>query len=337
MSQVKGISDLGVFPVTGQPELITTIDRKASARYGLMASDVDAAVQAAIGGSAATQILDGDRRFDFVVRYEPQFRSSPEEIRNILLPTPDGNNVPMAQVANVSIHNGAFMIYREGGRRYIPVKFSVRGRDLASTIQEVQSRLLQKVHMPEGYHYEWAGEYESLRAEQRRLLIIVPVSLGIIVALLYGLFNSARAAMIVMATLPFGLTGGVLSLFLFRTTFSISAAVGFVSALGVATLGSSVFLSGIRHAYRDRVPKDQAIQTGALLEMRPILLACLVASVGLLPAAISHGIGSQAQQPLARVVVGAMITAPLAILFLMPVLASYWLPRPEQEPEAGDE
>jgi cobalt-zinc-cadmium resistance protein CzcA len=333
MSQVKGISDLGVFPVTGQPELITTIDRKASARYGLMAADVDAAVQAAIGGSAATQILDGDRRFDFVVRYEPQFRSSPEEIRNILLPTPDGNNVPLGQVASVSIHNGAFMIYREGGRRYIPVKFSVRGRDLASTIQEVQAKLLQKVHMPEGYHYEWAGEYESLRAEQRRLLIIVPVSLGIIVALLYGLFNSARAAMIVMATLPFGLTGGVLSLFLFRTTFSISAAVGFVSALGVATLGSSVFLSGIRHAYRGPVPKDQAIQTGALLEMRPILLACLAASVGLLPAAISHGIGSQAQQPLARVVVGAMITAPLAILFLMPVLASYWLPPGTPEPD----
>jgi cobalt-zinc-cadmium resistance protein CzcA len=337
MSHVKGISDLGVFPVTGQPELIISIDRRASARYGLMSSDVDAAVQAAIGGSAATQILDGDRRFDFVVRYEPQFRSSPEEIRNILLPTPDGNNVPLGQVATISIHNGAFMIYREGGRRYIPVKFSVRGRDLAGTIQDVQSQLLKKVHMPEGYHYEWAGEYESLRAEQRRLLIIVPVSLGIIIALLYGLFNSARAAMIVVATLPFGLTGGVLSLFLFRTTFSISAAVGFVSALGVATLGSSVFLSGIRHAYQARTPKSEAIRTGALLEMRPILLACLAASVGLLPAAISHGIGSQAQQPLARVVVGAMITAPLAILFLMPVLTSYWLPPAEQPPQADSE
>jgi cobalt-zinc-cadmium resistance protein CzcA len=217
------------------------------------------------------------------------------------------------------------------------VKFSVRGRDLAGTIQDVQSQLLKKVHMPEGYHYEWAGEYESLRAEQRRLLIIVPVSLGIIIALLYGLFNSARAAMIVVATLPFGLTGGVLSLFLFGTTFSISAAVGFVSALGVATLGSSVFLSGIRHAYHGGTPKGEAIQKGALLEMRPILLACLAASVGLLPAAVSHGIGAQAQQPLARVVVGAMITAPLAILFVMPVLASYWLPPSEAEPAAGEE
>jgi heavy metal efflux system protein len=326
MQSVRGIADLGVFPVTGQPQLLVSIDRAASARYGLMAADVDAAVQAAIGGLAATQILEGDRRFDFVVRYQPQFRETPEAIRNILLPTPDGNRIPLGQVANVSVRNGAFMIYREGGRRYIPVKFSVRGRDLAGSIQEVQARLAEKVHLPEGYHYEWAGEYESLRAEQRRLAVIVPISLGLIVALLYGLFNSSRAALIVMATLPFGLTGGVLSLFFSRTPFSISAAVGFVSALGVATLGSSVFLSGIRHAYHRGEPKDEAIRSGALLEMRPILLACLAASVGLLPAAVSTGIGAQAQAPLARVVVGSMITAPIAILFIIPVLSSFWLP-----------
>lgn len=327
MSKVRGIADLGVFPVTGQPDLLVSIDRAASARYGLMASDVNAAVQAAIGGIAATQILQGDRRFDFVVRYQPEFRRTPEAIRNILLPTPDGNNVPLGQVASVTLHNGAFMIYRENGRRYIPVKFSVRGRDLASTIQEVQAKLSQQVHLPEGYHYEWAGEYESLRREQRRLAIIVPVSLAIILGLLYALFNSSRAAFVVLATLPFGAIGGVLALFLSGTPFSISASVGFVSALGVATLGSSVFLSGIRRFYHGDVPKDEAIRKGALLEMRPILLACLSASVGLLPAAISTGIGAQAQQPLARVVVGAMITSPLAILFIMPVLAWYWLPR----------
>jgi cobalt-zinc-cadmium resistance protein CzcA len=326
MAKVKGIEDLGVFPVTGQPQLLVSIDRTASARYGLMASDVNAAVQAAVGGLAATQILQGDRRFDFVVRYQPEYRRTPEAIRNILLPTPTGNNVPMGQVADVTLRDGAFQIYRESGRRYIPVKFSVRGRDLASTIEEVQSDLLQKVHLPEGYHYEWAGEYESLQKEQHRLLIIVPLSLAIIVGLLYALFNSARAALIVIATLPFGAIGGVLALFISRTPFSISASVGFVSALGVATLGSSVFLSGIRNSYHSYVPKNDAIQTGALLEMRPILLACLAASVGLLPAAVSTGIGAQAQQPLARVVVGAMITSPLAILFVIPVLASYWLP-----------
>jgi heavy metal efflux system protein len=326
MGEVKGIADLGVFPVTGQPDLLVSIDRIGSARYGLMASDVNAAVQAAIGGMAATQILEGDRRFDFVIRYQPQFRSTAEAIRNILLPTPEGSNIPLGQVARVALHDGAFSVYRENGRRYIPVKFSVRGRDLASTIQEVQDRLAMQVHLPEGYHYEWAGEYESLRKEQRRLAVIVPVSLGIIVGLLYALFNSARAALIVIATLPFGMIGGVLGLFFSRTPFSISASVGFVSGIGVATLGSCVFLTGIRHAYHAYVDKNHAIRAGALLEMRPILLACLSASVGLLPAAISTGIGAQAQQPLARVVVGAMITSPLAILFIMPVLASYWLP-----------
>ena len=337
MSTVRGIADLGVLPVTGQPDLLVSIDRTASARYGLMASDVNAAVQAAIGGLAATQILEGDRRFDFVVRYQPEYRSTPEAIRNILLPTPDGSNIPFAQVARVTLRDGAFSIYRENGRRYIPVKFSVRGRDLAGTIEEVQSRLAQQVHLPEGYHYEWAGEYESLRKEQHRLAIIIPISVAIILGLLYTLFNSARAALIVIATLPFGLTGGVLALFLSGTPFSISASVGFASALGVATLGSCVFLTGIRHAYHSYTDRNHAINAGALLEMRPILLACLSASVGLLPAAISTGIGAQAQQPLARVVVGAMITSPLAILFITPVLASYFLPPTPAASSTGED
>lgn len=319
MSRVPGIADLAVFPVTGQPDLLISIDRAASARYGLMAADVNAAVQAAIGGLPATQILAGDRRFDFVVRYRPEFRQTPEAIRNILLPTPDGGRVPLAQVAQVELRNGAFMIYRENGRRYVPVKFSVRGRDLAGTMEDVQQRLAKSVRLPEGYHYEWAGEYDSLKKEERRLAVIIPVSFVIILALLYALFNSSRAALIVLATLPFGVTGGVLALLLTGTPFSISAAVGFASALGVATLGSSVFLSGIRRFQQDNEPLAEAIRKGALLEMRPILLACLSAGVGLLPAAISHGIGAQAQQPLARVVVGGMITSPLAILFLIPV------------------
>ena len=328
MASVRGIADLGVFPVTGQPDLLISIDRQASARYGLMAGDVNAAVQAAVGGLAATQILQGDRRFDFVLRYQPEFRETPEAIRNILLPTPSGGNVPMDQVADVLLRNGAFTIYRENGQRYIPVKFSVRGRDLAGTVEEVKTRLAREIRLPTGYHYEWAGEYESLRKEQRRLAVVIPVTMVIIVGLLYALFNSIRAAMVVTASLPFCITGGVLVLFLSGTPFSISAAVGFVSAMGVATLGSSVFLSGIRHSYHAGVPRDAAIRDGALAEMRPILLACLAAGAGLLPAAISHGIGAQAQQPLARVVVGAMITAPLAILFLIPVLASYWLMPP---------
>jgi heavy metal efflux system protein len=333
MAGVPGVADLGVFQESGQPELLVSINRAASARYGLMASDVDTAVQAAIGGIAATQILEGDRRFDFVIRYQPQFRETPEAIRNILLPTPDGNNVPLGQVADVSLREGAFMIYRENGRRFIPIKFSVRDRDLAGTIQDVQGRLAKQVHLPEGYHLEWAGEYESLKQEQRRLAIIIPISLLIILALLYMAFNSFRHAMLVLTILPFGVIGGILSLLLTHTPFSISAAVGFASVIGVCTLGGVVLVSGIRRKETGSRSMLATIEHGSLAEMRPVLMACAAAGLGLLPAAVSTGIGVQAQQPLARVVVGGMVTSPLAILFLIPLLASYWLP--SEMPPAG--
>jgi heavy metal efflux system protein len=326
MAGVQGVADLGVFQESGQPELVISINRAASARYGLMASDVDAAVQAAIGGIAGTEILQGDRRFDFVVRYEPRFRQTPEAIRAILLPTPDGKNLPLGQVADVSLREGAFMIYRENGRRFIPIKFSVRGRDLASTIAEVQEHIAEKVHLPEGYHLEWAGEYESLRAEQRRLVIVLPITLLIILGLLFTAFNSIRHALLVLAILPFALVGGLLSLFVTGTPFSISAAVGFASVIGVCTLGGVVFVSGIRRKEKGSRSLTATIEHGALAEMRPVLMACAAAGLGLLPAAVSTGIGVQAQQPLARVVVGGMVTAPFAILFIIPILASYWLP-----------
>jgi cobalt-zinc-cadmium resistance protein CzcA len=337
MANVPGVADLGVFQESGQPELLISINRSASARYGLMASDVNAAVQAAIGGIAATEILEGDRRFDFVIRYQPQFRQTPEAIRNILLPTPDGNNVPLGQVADVSLREGAFMIYRENGRRYIPVKFSIRNRDLAGTIQDVRARLSRQVHLPEGYHLEWAGEYESLKQEQRRLAIIIPISLLIILGLLFMAFNSFRHAMLVLTVLPFGVIGGILSLLLTHTPFSISAAVGFASVIGVCTLGGVVLVSGIRRKGTGSLSMIATIEHGSLAEMRPVLMACAAAGLGLLPAAVSTGIGVQAQQPLARVVVGGMVTSPFAILFLIPVFASYWLsPKggvPDDRPE----
>ncbi len=322
MSAVPGVTDLAVFQETGQPQLLISVERSASARYGLMAADVNAAIQAAIGGQAVTQILEGDRRFDFVVRYRPEFRQTPEAIRNILLPTPEGGRVPLSQVAVVEMRPGAFMIYRENGRRYIPVKFSVRGRDLAGTMKDVQQRLAQNVRLPEGYHYEWAGEYDSLKKEQRRLAVVIPISLLIIVALLFMAFHSLKDALLVLGALPFGAVGGILSLLITGTPFSISAAVGFASVVGVATLGGVVFLSGIRRAIK-RAGSAVGIETGALAEMRPVMMACLAAGLGLLPAALSTGIGAQAQQPLARVVVGGMVTSTLAILVLIPVFASF--------------
>ncbi|HWY68273.1 MAG TPA: CusA/CzcA family heavy metal efflux RND transporter [Terriglobales bacterium] len=320
MAQVRGVQDVGVFHVNGQPNLIISLDRSKAARYGILPADVNAAVQATIGGSPVTQIIEGDRRFDMTVRYLPQYRDSPESIRNILLPAPDGSRVPLAQVADVYLKQGAFQIYRENDKRYIPVKFSVRGRDLAGTIQELQSRIEYEVTLPQGYSYEWAGEFDSLRREQKRLSLIVPISLACILVLLFIQFHTWQDSLIVMAILPFAVTGGVWSLLLSRTSFSISAAVGFTSLIGVATLGAVVFLAGVRRAQLES-GNERGLEEGCREEMRPVLMACMAAGLGLLPAAISSGIGAQAQQPLARVVVGGMLTTLLAVLFVLPLFA----------------
>ncbi len=299
---------------------MVSVDRIKAARYGLQAQDINNVVQAAVGGAPITQIIDGDRRFDFALRYAPQFRSTADSIEKILLSTPDGDQVPLSAVADVTLRNGAFMIYHEGGRRYIPIKFSVRGRDLASAIQDLQQQLNDKVKLPTGYNYTWAGEFDSLRKEQQRLAVIIPVSLVVILVLLYIQFRTWRDAFTIVATLPFAAIGGIVTLFLTHTSFSISAAVGFTSLTGVATLGAVVFLSGIRRAQREEGPV-RGLEKGCLEEMRPVVMACLAAGLGLLPAAVATEIGAQTQQPLARVVVGGMVTTMLAILFILPLMA----------------
>jgi cobalt-zinc-cadmium resistance protein CzcA len=319
MQSVRGVADVGIFRIGGQPSLLIRIDRAKAARYGVAAADVNATIQAAVGGAAVTQIIEGDRRFDLTVRFPERFRNGPEAIQGILLPTPDGSHVPIGQIADVETRDGAFMVYRENGRRYIPIKFSVRGRDLATTIQDLQKQLADKVKLPSGYNYTWAGEFDSLRKEQRRLGFIIPVSLVAILILLYVQFGTWKDALIVLGTLPFGAIGGVLTLFLTHTPFSISAAVGFTSLTGVATLGAVVFLSGIRRAQAEE-GFDAGLRKGCSDEMRPVVMACMAAGLGLCPAALANGIGAQAQQPLARVVVGGMITTAVAILFLMPLL-----------------
>ena len=319
MQSVRGVADVGVFRVGGQPSLLIRIDHAKAARYGLAAADINATIQAAVGGAAVTQVIEGDRRFDLTVRFPQQFRSGPDAIQGILLQTSDGSRIPIGQIADVETRDGAFMIYRENGRRYIPIKFSVRGRDLATTIQDLQRRLANEIKLPSGYNYTWAGEFDSLRKEQRRLSFIIPVSLVAILILLYIQFRTWKDALIVLGTLPFGAIGGVLALFLTRTPFSISAAVGFTSLTGVATLGAVVFLSGIRRAQAED-GFDEGLKKGCSDEMRPVVMACMAAGLGLCPAAIAHGIGAQAQQPLARVVVGGMFTTVLAILFVMPLL-----------------
>ena len=319
MKTVPGTADVGVFKVGGQPSLVIQIDRAKAARYGILSGDINAVVQAAIGGAPVTQVIQGDRRFDLTVRYPEANRSTPEAISAILVPTADGTRIPLGQIANVSIREGSFQIFREAGRRYIPIKFSVRGRDLATTITDLQAKLKQQVPMPTGYDYTWAGEFDSLRKEQKRLAFIIPISLAIIVVLLYMQFGTWKDAFIVIGTLPFAAVGGTVSLFVSHTPFSISAAVGFTSLIGVATLGAVVFMSGVRRAQRESVD-GTGLEHGCVDEMRPVVMACMAAGLGLLPAALSNGIGAQAQQPLARVVVGGMATTIVAILFVMPLL-----------------
>ncbi len=339
MGKVTGVEDIGVFRVNGQPNLIISADRTRAARYGIMPGDVNAIVQTAIGGSPITQVIEGDRHFDLTVRFKPEFRQSPEAIRALLLTTPDGARVPLGQVADIGFQEGAFMIYRENDKRYIPVKFSVRGRDLATTMRELRQKLKDTVNLPSGYSYEWAGEFDSLRKEQRRLALVVPGSLAVILVLLFIQFHSWRDALIVMAILPFAATGGVWVLLLAGTPFSISAAVGFTSLIGVATLGAVVFLTGVRRAQRE-AGGERGLLAGSLEQMRPVLMACLAAGLGLMPAALSHSIGAQAQQPLARVVVGGMATTAAAILFLLPLLARrrvlVELPQPHENTEIAD-
>jgi cobalt-zinc-cadmium resistance protein CzcA len=319
MKSVPGTADVGVFKVGGQPSLVIQIDRAKAARYGILSGDINAVIQAAVGGAPVTQVIQGDRRFDLTVRYPEANRSTPEAISAILIPTADGSRIPLGQIANVSIREGSFQIFREAGRRYIPIKFSVRGRDLATTITDLQAKLKQHVPMPTGYDYTWAGEFDSLRKEQKRLAFIIPISLAIIVVLLYMQFGTWKDAFIVIGTLPFAAVGGTVSLFVSKTPFSISAAVGFTSLIGVATLGAVVFMSGVRRAQRESVD-GTGLEHGCVDEMRPVVMACMAAGLGLLPAALSNGIGAQAQQPLARVVVGGMATTIIAILFVMPLL-----------------
>jgi len=319
MKSVPGVTDLGVYAMLGQPNLLIRIDRQRAARYGVVADDVNAIVQAAIGGQAATQVLDGERRFDVVVRFLPQFRRAAEDVASIPVKTPSGH-IPLREVADIVKQTGASFIYREGNARYLPIKFSVRGRDLESTIADATARIKQLVQLPPGYRVEWAGEFQQLRAAIDRLLIIVPITLGLILALLYGYFRSFRDTLIVFGAVQMALVGGVVSLLVTGTSFSISAAVGFISLFGVSMLNGVVLIASINGLRAAGASLHDAVLIGSQLRLRPVMMASLAAGIGLLPAALATGIGSETQQPLARVVVGGMITAPVLTLVVLPAL-----------------
>jgi cobalt-zinc-cadmium resistance protein CzcA len=323
LSAVRGVEDTGVFTELGQPNLLIEVDRQRCARYGLATGDVNAIVQAAIGGQSVTDVYEGERHFPLVVRLQPQYRQSVEAIKGILVTAPSGAQVPLGELCNITLKSGASYIYRENNQRYIPIKFSVRGRDLGSAVAEAQSRVEQNVKLPAGYHAEWSGEFGELKEAVTRLTYIVPLSILLILMLLYSTFNSLRDSLLVMASIPFALIGGILALFVMKINFSVAAAVGFISLFGVAVMAGIILLSYYNQLRHRGYSRQQALLRAAEVRMRPVLMMCMSACIGLLPAAVSTGIGSETQRPLATVIVGGMLLAPVLILFVVPVLISF--------------
>jgi len=330
MAGIPGVADLGVFLELGQPNLLIRADREQAARYGILAGDVNATGQAAIGGQSVTQFLDGEKRFDVVVRFLPQFRQSVETISDIQIHSPEGKRLPLKQLAQIDKQTGAAFIYREDNKRYIPIKFSVRGRDLQGTIEDIQSRIQSQVKLPAEYHYEISGEFQELQQALGRLAITVPVSILIIFFLLYNTFRSLGDAALLLGVMPFAVTGGVLTLFITGTHFSISSAVGFLSLFGVYVLDGVILISQIKQLRQEGAPLREAVERGAELRMRPVLMTALAAAIGLLPASVATGIGSETQRPLARVVVGGILTSATVVLLVLPTIylaAHQWLER----------
>jgi heavy metal efflux system protein len=336
MRQVPGIEDLGVFRVLGQPNLNITVDRDAAARYQINVADVQDAIQTAVGGNALTQVLQEEARYDLVMRYLPQYRDSREAIEKIRLLSPTAERVSLAQLCKIQVADGASEVYREGNERYIAIKYSVRGRDLGSTVEEAIQKVREKVKLPTGYHLKWEGEYASQKRANARLLIVLPITIMIIFIILYTMFKSFKWAMLIMANIAIAPVGGLLALLLTGTNFSVSSGVGFLALFGVSVQTGVIMLEYINQLRVRRYTVEDAAVEGAVLRLRPIMMTMLVATLGLLPAAMSHAIGSDSQRPFAIVIVGGLMAALVMSIFLLPTLY-VWIARdtdvlPKAEP-----
>jgi len=337
IADVPGVTDPGVFNLLGQPNLVVRVDRAKAARYGFSVGDINAVVQAAIGGQEVTRVYEGEFNFALTVRLAPEYRGNAEAIRSIPVALPSNDpKAPPAYIAlgdlgEVKLESGASYIYRENSQRFVPLKYSVRGRDLGSTVAEAQQRVAEKVPMPQGYKLDWAGEFGALVEAQKRLAFIVPLSLLLIFMLLYSLFNSVRDSLLALSGIPFAVAGGILGLTVAGLNFSISAAIGFISLFGVSAMDGILLISYIRRNLEQGHDADSAIIGAGETRMRQIFMTGLSACIGLVPAAFSNGIGSQVQQPLACVIVGGMLLSPFCSLLVIPTFARLFMPRPKQQ------
>ena len=327
MSRVRGVTDLGLFRVIGQPNLNYTVNREAAARYGINVSDVQDALTNAVGAAPLTQVLRGEARYDLTMRYQPRFRETEEALDRVRLVASTGERVSLAQLSQVTTTDGAEEIYREGGLRFVPIKYSVRGRDLGSTVEEAIKAVDRDVKLPPGYKVEWAGEYQSEKRAMARLSLVVPVTIFAILIILYAMFGSFKWALLIMGNVAMAPFGGMLALLLTGTHFSVSSGVGFLALFGVSVQTGVIMLEYINQLRVNGHSPEEAAIEGAVLRLRPIMMTMLVATLGLLPAATSHGIGSDSQRPFAIVIVGGLIGALLLSVFLLPTLY-VWVARP---------
>ena len=319
MRKIKGVEDLGVFRNLGQPEFRITLDPARLARYNVPTNVAQSVIETAIGGKTVTQFYEGERHFDIKVRYDERFRFAPEQIANLLVPTRSGSKIPLKELADISTKSGPAFVYRENNARFIAIKFSVRGRDLGSTIAEAQKKVSEQIKLSDGYRMRWAGEFENQTRAQNTLLVVVPISITIIFLILLFTFGSALDAGLIILNVPFALIGGFLALWITGINFSISAGVGFICLFGVSVLNGVILTNRFKENQKNKMPIAQAVREGAITLVRPIVMTALMASLGLLPAALSTGIGSETQKPLATVMIGGFITSTILSLLILPI------------------
>ena len=333
MGGIRGVEDLGLFRVLGQPNLNLEVDRDKAARYGINVSDVQDAIQTAVGGNALTQVLIGEQRYDLVLRYLPVYRNTREAIETIRLLAPTGERVSLAQLTKISVADGGSEIYREANSRYVAIKYSVRGRDLGSTVEEAIKKVSAGVKLPSGYTIDWAGEYESQKRSERRLLVVLPVTIVVIFVILYTMFRSMKWAFLILTNVAMARLGGLVALMVTHTNFSVSSGVGFLALFGVSVQTGVIMLEYINQLRAKGYSIEESAAEGAVLRLRPIMMTMLVATLGLLPAALSHGIGSDSQRPFAIVIVGGLISDLVMSIFLLPALYTWFASSDDKLPE----
>jgi cobalt-zinc-cadmium resistance protein CzcA len=321
LEHVRGIRDVTLVQELGQPSLTININRAKIARCGVNVADINGLIQTAIGGDVATQVMQGEKQFDLVVRLEREYRDNPDEIGNILVPTPAGQQIPLKEFADIRVENGASFIYRQDNSRYIGVQFSVAGRDLAGAVEDAMQQVKKAVVLPAGYRADWGGEYTEYTASRGQMRVILPLTLGLIFLLLFALYSNLKFPFItVLGVLLSAPVGGLVALWITGTPFSVSSGVGFLALFGVSVQTAVVYISCVNELRTGGTALAQAIREGALLRLRPIMMTALVAALGLLPAALATGVGTDTQRPFALVIVSGLFTRLLISVYLMPVL-----------------